>query len=153
MLFASYLRPGPLEVPAWGEVLAQAMAPGLRQRRFYFGLYPFRWQPGWQEAFRQLVPGEDPSLQVAPVLERLVFPRCRDALLNWIGRLAQLPHLRYLIPAHYEAPIACDGARLEQLAAALAARPWAPEQDSWATLARLDDTLLKLGLVPRHPQG
>lgn len=153
VLFASYLRPAPLEVPGWGEVLALAMAPGLRHPRFYFGLYPFRWQPHWQEAFRELVPGDQLRLQVAPVLERLVFPRCRGALVEWIGRLAQLPDLRWLISAHYEAPVACDAARLADLARELVTRPWAPEQDSWATLARIDHTLLKLGLVPRSPQS
>ncbi|MFM7512425.1 MAG: DUF4336 domain-containing protein [Cyanobium sp.] len=152
VLFASYLRPAPLEVPGWGEVLAQAMAPGLRQRRAYFGIYPFRWQPDWQEAFRQLVPADQPNLQVAPVLERMVFPRCRGALVDWIGRLAELPELRWLIPAHYEAPVACDAGRLRQLAEELLSRPWAPEQGSWATLARLDNTLLRFGLVPRNPQ-
>jgi hypothetical protein len=152
VLFASYLRPAPLEVPGWGEVVAQAMAPGLRRPRAYFGLYPFRWQDQWQEAFRELVPDDQPRLQVAPVLERLVFPRCRGALVDWIERLAQLPDLRWLIPAHYEAPVACDGARLADLAQQLLSRPWAPEQESWATLARLDQTLLRLGLVPRDPQ-
>ena len=152
VLFASYLRPAPLEVPGWGEVVAQAMAPGLRRPWAYFGLYPFRWQDQWQEAFRELVPDDQPRLQVAPVLERLVFPRCRGALVDWIERLAQLPDLRWLIPAHYEAPVPCDGARLADLAQQLLSRPWAPEQENWATLARLDQTLLRLGLVPRDPQ-
>jgi hypothetical protein len=72
---------------------------------------------------------------------------------DWIGRLAELQEVRWLIPAHYEAPVACDGDRLRQLAQELLSRPWAPEQDSWATLARLDNTLLRLGLVPRNPQA
>lgn len=153
VLFASYLRPAPLELPGWGEVLAQAMAPGLRHPRAYFGLYPFRWQPGWEEEFRALVPHGQPTLQVAPVLERLVFPRCREALVAWIRDLAELPDLRWLIPAHYEAPVPCDGTRLAALADDLLSRPWAPGQASWATLARLDATLLRLGLVPRDPQA
>ena len=152
VLFASYLRPAPLEVLGWGEVMAQAMAPGLRHPRAYFGLYPFRWQPGWEEEFRALVPQGQPSLQVAPVLERLVFPRCRDALVGWIRELAELPDVRWLIPAHYEAPVPCDRRRLAGLADALLSRPWAPGQASWTTLARLDETLLRLGLVPREPQ-
>jgi hypothetical protein len=49
--------------------------------------------------------------------------------------------------------VACDAARLADLARELVTRPWAPEQDSWATLARIDHTLLKLGLVPRSPQS
>lgn len=151
VLFASYLRPDPLVVPTWGEVVAQAMQPGLRSPRSYFGLYPFRWQPGWQEAFTALVPPGPPDLQVAPVLERLVFPRARDALLAWLRQLAGLGAIRWLVPAHYEAPIACTPERLAGLADQLASRPWAPDRGSWATLARLDSALLRLGLVPEHP--
>jgi hypothetical protein len=153
VLFASYLRPARLDVPGWGEVISQALAPGLRHPRAYFGLYPFRWRSGWQEDFLALVPGEDAQLQVAPVLERLVFPRCRHALVAWIRELAQLPDLRWVIPAHYEAPVACDGQRLLDLAEALTARPWAPDQASWSTLAAIDNTLLRLGLVPRDPKA
>jgi hypothetical protein len=151
VLFASYLQPARLEVPPLREVLAQALAPGLRHPRSYFGLYPFRWCHDWEEEFRTLVPGEEPALQVAPVLERLVFPRCRDALIRWIRDLAAWPELRWLVPAHYEAPVPCDRETLAQLATTLESRPWAPDAKSWSTLARIDGALLRLGLVPREP--
>ncbi|MEX1316943.1 MAG: DUF4336 domain-containing protein [Synechococcaceae cyanobacterium] len=151
VLFASYLRPAPLTVAGWGEVLRHAFAPGLRNPRSHFGLYPFRWHPDWEDAFRELVPGDAPRLQVAPVLERLVFPRCRTALVAWIRALAELSEIRWLVPAHYEAPVPCTPERLRELADALEARPWAPDQGSWSTLARIDRTLLKLGLVPFEP--
>ncbi len=153
VLFASYLRPDPLRVPAWSEVLRQAFRPGLRSPRTYFGLYPFRWQPGWEAALEQLVPQGVPQLQVAPVLERLVFPRARGALVQWLHQLAGLPGVRWLIPAHYTAPIACAGEQLEQLAEHLDQRRWAPSDANWATLARLDGWLLRLGLVPEQPEG
>jgi hypothetical protein len=38
VLFASYLRPGPLQVPGWRELLAGVLAPGVRTQRAYFGL-------------------------------------------------------------------------------------------------------------------
>ena len=153
VLFASYLRPARLQVPGWREVLAQAFAPGLRNPRSHFGLYPFRWRDDWQEEFRALVPEGEPVAQVAPVLERLVFPRCREALVAWIRELATLDGLRWLVPAHYEAPLPCSAASLRALADGLERRPWAPDAGSWTTLARIDRTLLNLGLVPRRPQS
>lgn len=151
VLFASYLRPEQLQVPGWGEVLAQAFRPGLRRPEAYFGLYPFRWSQAWEVEFRALVPEGEPVIQVAPVLERLVLPRTRMALLQWLGQLAQLQELRWLVPAHYEAPIPCDGPALAALAEAIEERPWAPDQGSWRYLARIDSTLLKLGVVPAEP--
>ena len=41
VLFASYLRPKPLEVPSLLEVIRDAFRPGLRSARAHFGLYPF----------------------------------------------------------------------------------------------------------------
>ena len=152
VLFASYLRPDPLQVPGWRDLLSAVLAPGVRQRRAYFGIYPFRWAPNWQEDFRQLVPGSASSLLVAPVLERLVFPRCQAALVAWIRALAAQEELRWLVPAHYDAPLPCSGERLEALAASLEARPWAPDGGSWAYLAGIDRALLRLGLVPDRPE-
>jgi hypothetical protein len=152
VLFASYLRPARLQVPGWREVLGQALAPGLRNPRSYFGLYPFRWADDWQDEFRALVPAGPPQLQVAPVLERLVFPRCRGAFVAWIRELASLEGVCWLVPAHYEAPVACSGTALQALADALEQRGWAPDGDSWSTLAGIDQTLLRLRLVPLQPQ-
>lgn len=151
VLFASYLRPARLRVPALGEVLTGAMRPGLRRPDAYFGLYPFRWQPDWQEEFRALVPEGGLRIQVAPVLERLVLPRSRETLLRWLRGLAAEPGLRWLVPAHYDAPVACDGPALEALAAAIEARVWAPDGGSWSFLAGLDRALVKLGVVPTAP--
>lgn len=151
VLFASYLRPERLQVPGLLEQLRYSMAPGLRRSQAYFGLYPFQWLPGWQEEFASLVPSGGLQLQVAPVLERLVFPRCRPALLAWIRRLAALEGVRQVIPAHYEAPVPCDGAGLEALATALEARPWAPAESSWTFLASVDAALLRWGVVPEKP--
>jgi hypothetical protein len=73
VLFASYFQPAPLEVLPLAQVWSQAFRPGLRNPRSYFGLYPFRWQTGWQEAFGALLNDGQPRLQLAPVLERLVL--------------------------------------------------------------------------------
>ena len=152
VLFASYLRPERLQVPGWGEVLAQALRPGLRRPDAYFGLYPFRWTPDWEQEFRTLVPTDRPQIQVAPVLERLVLPRTREALLTWVRQLAAHEDLRWLVPAHYEGPVPCNASTLTQLAESIERRTWAPDGGSWRFLAGIDRTLLKLGVVPDQPE-
>jgi hypothetical protein len=150
-LFANFLRPAALQVPPLTTVLAQAFAPGCRGPRSHFGLYPFAWQPEWQEAFEQLVGPEPCRLQVAAVLERLVFPRNRAVLVEWLRQLAALPGLRWVVPAHYDAPVSCSGEALAALVEALEERPWAPSEGNWASLAGIDRTLLRFGLVPGDP--
>ena len=55
VLFASYLRPEPLEVPTLKQVFRHAFRPGLRSAKAHFGLYPFRWKPGWEAAAAELM--------------------------------------------------------------------------------------------------
>lgn len=148
VLFATYLRPRPLEVPPLGEVLRRCLAPGCRDARAHFGFYPFRWLPGWQDDFKALTPGGRSTLQVAAVLERLVFPRQRAALVAWIRVLAGLKELRWVVPAHHDAPVATSTQELAALADRIEANAWAPDQGAWETLAGIDNTLVRLGLVP-----
>lgn len=148
VLFASYLRPERLQLPGWRELLLQAMRPGLRRPEAYFGLYPFRWRDDWEAEFRALVPEGPPVIQVAPVLERLVLPRRRAALLGWLRGMASAAELRWLVPAHYGAPLPCTAADLARLADAIETRPWAPDSGSWSYLAGIDRTLVRLGVVP-----
>jgi Domain of unknown function (DUF4336) len=152
VLFANYLRPAPLDVPAIGEVLRHSLAPGCRQPRAHFGVYPFRWRQGWEAEAEALLRPGPPRPQVAAVLERLVFPRCRSALVAWIRELAGLEGLRLLVPAHYDAPLAVTGEELTALADELERRPWAPSGGSWQLLAGIDRLLLRLGVVPAQPQ-
>jgi len=151
VLFASYLRPEPLEVPSLQQVLRQAFRPGLRSPREHFGLYPFSWQDGWQQAAAALMGDPAPRLQVAPVLERLVLPRARQALLGWLDEVAGLESMRWLVPAHYSAPLAFTPEIANVFKEELLQRPWAPDQGSWDFLAGIDTTLLRYKLVPPDP--
>jgi hypothetical protein len=92
-----------------------------------------------------------PKLQVAPVLERLVLPRARRTLLAWLEQLEALPDLRWLVPAHYSAPLPFTSERVQQLRAELNARAWAPSEGNWSFLGALDQRLLDLKLVPSDP--
>jgi hypothetical protein len=148
VLFASYLRPRRLEIPPLPLVLRHSLAPGCREARAHFGFYPFRWLPGWQDDFEALVPSGVSTLQVPAVLERLVFPRHRHHYVQWIRRLADLEGLRWVVPAHYDAPVASSREALRALADATEARTWAPDGGAWETLAGIDDGLRRLGVVP-----
>jgi hypothetical protein len=148
--FANYLRPNCLEVPSLREVLADAFAPGCRNAQSHFGLYPFRWLTGWEHQAARLTfqPGEPAILQLAPVLERLVFVRQKDRFLQWLDTLISCPSVRRLIPAHYDAPVAIDNGSLRQLKDDIQARQWAPDDGSWKLMARIDQVLQSFGIVP-----
>ncbi|BEV36412.1 DUF4336 domain-containing protein [Synechococcus sp. M16CYN] len=152
VLFASYLRPEPLLVPTLGEVAHYAMRPGLRSARSHFGLYPFRWKDDWRAAANNLMGDHEPLLQVAPVLERLVLPRAQTTFLTWLERLSQYTRVRWLIPAHYSAPLAFTSERIQRLREQLIVRDWAPSDHSWKFLASIDQRLLDFGIVPTQPE-
>ena len=151
VLFASYLRPKPLEVPGLLELLRDAFKPGLRSLKAHFGLYPFRWESGWQAAANDLMGTDEPRLQVAPVLERLVLPRAQSALLDWLRQLSTCSELLWLVPAHYSAPLAFDQQVRQQLLSELSERNWASSSDNWEFLGSIDQRLLELGVVPNQP--
>ena len=151
VLFASYLRPEPLEVPGLVEVIRQAFKPGLRSLRTHFGIYPFAWRPGWEAAAEALMGDDSPRLQVAPVLERLVLPRARAALLDWLDRLADQQDMRWLVAAHYAAPVPFAPEHVQELKRELLGREWAPSSGNWEFLGKIDQRLLDLGVVPEAP--
>ena len=151
VLFASYLRPEPLEVPGTLEVLRHALRPGCRSPRSHFGIYPFAWKQGWEEAAAALMGDQLPRLQVAPVLERLVLPRARQTLMEWLTRVEQQVGLRWLVPAHYSAPLHFSPDVVAMLKQQLEQRQWAPSAGNWQFLGSIDKRLLELGVVPENP--
>jgi len=152
VLFASYLRPEPLEVPSLPDVLRHAFRPGLRSAKAHFGLYPFQWTSGWEAAAAALMGDAEPKIQVAPVLERLVLPRAKESLLDWLEQLGQWSDLRWLVSAHYSAPISFTANTLRSLVQDLTERPWAPSTSNWEFLGSIDQRLLDLGVVPEQPR-
>ena len=94
---------------------------------------------------------EAPKLQVAPVLERLVLPRAKEALLQWLQELSGLAELRWLVPAHYSAPVTFTPETVQHLLASLQQRDWAPSSGNWEFLGSIDQRLLDLGVVPDQP--
>ena len=104
-LFAFYFRPSTLDVADTGEMLKAARHAPDRSRRNYFGLYPFRWQAGWQQSFDALQGGG--RLVVAPILQTLIFNRGPEEVLQWAKWIATW-QFEQIIPAHLDAPVAAD---------------------------------------------
>jgi hypothetical protein len=102
-LFGCYFRPSSLAVLGTGPTLRAAGMAGDRSAQAYFGLYPFAWQPGWEDSFHALRGGG--RLFVAPVLQRLILNRQPELVLDWADRVMRWP-FRRVIPCHYEAPLA-----------------------------------------------
>ena len=144
LLLSLYLRPDCLELPPLSSCLGDALAPGLRNRRSYFGLYPFRWRDDWQDCVHRVVRGGTP--QVAPILERLVFPRRRAAMAHWLAALADLPATQ-LVPCHFRAPVPLAKDSLRQVLENWCRGPRQDDASISGFLQRLDRTLVAAGLV------
>ncbi|MEL6231347.1 MAG: DUF4336 domain-containing protein, partial [Cyanobacteria bacterium J06627_3] len=105
-LFAFYFRPNALKEPEWRHVWQARKHASDRSKQAYFGLYPFAWEPGWQQSFERL--SDNGRLVVAPVLQSLIFNRGAQAVLDWADQVGRLSFER-VIPCHLDAPIKTDG--------------------------------------------
>ncbi len=151
VLFASFLKPANLSIPSIPEILRNSFKPGLRNSRSHFGLYPFSWQKGWEDSAKELIGERTPLLQVAPVLERLVFPRAKEVLIQWFDELISIKRMKWLISAHHSAPIRFTPNQVRDLKSKLLKRPWADSKGNWGFLDGVDKRLLKRGVVPQDP--
>jgi len=152
-LFAFYFRPSTLQVATTGEMLREAKQAPVRSRQYYFGFYPFRWQPDWSQSFQALHNGG--QLQVAPILKTLIFNRGPAAVLDWAKAVATWQFER-IIPAHLEAPIAATPAQFLEAfeflrAAATDPPPPLPGAD-FELLLQIEQLLLSRGIA-RPRQG
>jgi hypothetical protein len=101
-LFALYFRPSTLEIPKWSSVFRESLTALDRSRKGYFGLYPFRWQSGWERSFDIL--RQNGRLLVAPILQTVILNRHPVATIEWIDRICEWDFDR-IIPCHFDAPI------------------------------------------------
>ncbi len=150
-LFASFLKPEKLSIPSINKILLHAFKPGLRNPRSHFGVFPFSWQEGWEQSAKDLIGARQPNIQIAPVIERLVFPRSKDVFLDWLDQLKSLNGIRWLISAHYKAPVTFTPRQIKLLIKKISSEAWATDKGNWRFLDALDKTLLKRGIVPSDP--
>lgn len=101
-LFSFYFRPNALDTVPLGQAFRESLRVGDRSRRAFYGIYPFRWKPTWQQSFEALRGNGRPF--VAPILQTLILNRDPEATLAWVDQVAQLDFER-IIPAHLDAPL------------------------------------------------
>jgi hypothetical protein len=152
VLFASYLRPEKLEIPKIKEIFGNAFKPNLRNKKAHFGIYPFSWQKGWELSAKKLVGEKKPFIQVAPVIERLVFPRAKKTFITWLNKLESLNGLSWLISAHYSGNIRFTKNDIKTLKIKIDKSKWAEKGGDFGFLSWLDGKLLKFGVVPKDPR-
>ncbi len=151
VLFASYLRPEKLEIPNIKDILINSFKPNLRNKRAHFGIYPFSWQKGWELSAKKIVGEKTPLIQIAPVIERLVFPRAKKAFISWLKSVESLQGMSWLISAHYCGKVSFTQSKAKSLRLKIDKSNWANDEGNLGFLSWLDRKLLKIGVVPRNP--
>ncbi|MBD2308539.1 DUF4336 domain-containing protein [Chroococcidiopsis sp. FACHB-1243] len=148
-LFAIYFRPRAVETSGLVQMWRDVAKAKERSRQAYFGLYPFRWQAGWQQSFNQLRGNGRPF--VAPILQTLIFPQAPKQVLDWADKVATWDFGR-IISCHLDAPIATTPdefrqafACLEQNARTSQNAPL-PEED-FGFLRQLETFLVRYGVA------
>ena len=151
VLFASYLMPEKLEIPKIKEIFGNSFKPNLRNKRAHFGIYPFSWQKGWELSAMKIVGKKTPLIQIAPVLERLVFPRARKAYISWLNKVESLQGISWLISAHYCGKVRFSKYEIKTLKDKINKSDWANNEGDLSFLSWLDQKLLNIGVVPKNP--
>jgi hypothetical protein len=149
-LFAMYFRSSVLDIPSLGKILKNAWRSPHKSAQNYWGLYPFQWQPNWQDAFRRL--RQNGQLLVAPILQTLILNRAPKETLEWADTVASW-NFNQVIPCHFAAPVAATPTEFRRAFNFLEADHQLdssanlPEADL-VTLKKIDAFLYKPGIVP-----
>ena len=151
VLFASYLMPEKLEIPKIKEIFGNSFKPNLRNKRAHFGIYPFSWQKGWELSAMKIVGKKTPLIQIAPVLERLVFPRARKAYISWLNKVESLKGISWLISSHYCGKVRFSKYEIKTLKDTINKADWANSEGDFSFLSWFDQKLLDIGVVPKNP--
>ena len=151
VLFASFLRPYMLKIPSISEIIRNSFKPGLRNPKSHFGIYHFSWQEGWEQSAKELIGSNKPLLQLAPVIERLIFPRAKDSFLEWLKQIDSIRGIKWLIPAHYNSLISFNHNQIRLLKIKLEKKEWPQSIENWKFLDWFDKKLIKLKIVPNDP--
>jgi len=152
LLFANFFRPSSVVIPGIPELISDFRAGRNRMATNHFGFFPFRWTHEWQTESNHLLKRctHPAPFTLAPVLEKLVFSRCKHEFINWLYSLSELNDVQILIGAHYDAPKAVKHQQFKALAESIEQQRWAPSDGSWSLLGSLDQFLLRAGIIPEN---
>ncbi|MEH2327143.1 MAG: DUF4336 domain-containing protein [Nostoc sp.] len=150
-LFAIYFRPSVLEVTPIGKMFRDALKAPQRSLKTYFGLFPFRWQETWKQAFDALRGQGRPF--VAPILQILIFPQAPRQVLNWADTVASWD-FQQIISCHFDSLIFANPRQFRQAFAFLEKNPSVSKDFSSSDQPLLEEDLrfikeLEAGLVKR----
>ena len=59
----------------------------------------------WEESKEVIIGDNSPKIQIAPVLQRLIFPRSKELLSCWLNVVKNFEGMKYLVSAHYSSPL------------------------------------------------
>ena len=150
VLFASYLRPSKLKIPSLNHIFKYSFKEGLRNKKSHFGIYPFLWDKDWETSVLEIVGNNSPKLQIAPVLQRLIFPRSKRLLSNWLNIVKNFKGLKYLVSAHYYSPINFSEEDCQKLIKEINSDEWSKKTEDNKFLCNFYERLYKLGVIPEN---
>ena len=91
-----------------------------------------------------------PKIQVAPVLQKLIFPRSKEVLLKWLENIKSFEDMEYLIPAHFSAPIKFTKEDCQKLINEVNSQKWDKLSEDNKFLITLYKKLFELGIIPEE---
>ena len=150
VLFSSFLKPGKLNIPPLKQIFKYSFKKGLRNKKSHFGIYPFLWDEDWESSLVEIMGENIPKIQVAPVLQKLIFPRSKKILIGWLENIKTYKNMEYLISAHYSAPVNFTGKDCQNLIDEINSKKWdiLPEDNKF--LISLYKRLFELGIIPKE---
>ena len=150
VLFSSFLKPGKLNIPPLKKIFKYSFKKDLRNWRSHFGIYPFLWEEDWESSLVEIMGKDTPKIQIAPVLQKLIFPRSKEVLLKWLENIKSFEDMEYLIPAHFTAPIKFTIEDCQKLINEINSQKWDKLPEDNKFLMGLYKKLFELGIIPEE---
>ena len=150
VLFSSFLKPGKLNIPPLIDILRNSFKKGLRNKKSHFGIYPFLWDKDWEDSLSEIMGKTNPKIQIAPVLQKLIFPRSKEILCKWLEKVKTFEDMEYLISAHFSAPVNFTKEDCQKLINEINSEKWDKSPEDNKFLINLYRSLFKLGIIPKE---
>ncbi|VXD14207.1 conserved hypothetical protein [Planktothrix serta PCC 8927] len=146
-LFSFYFRPSVLDTVELRDAFRESWQAPDRSKKAYFGIYPFKWKPNWQQSFEAL--RGNGRLFVAPILQTLILNRAPEETLIWANQVSEWDFNR-IIPCHFDSPIRATPNQFRQAFNFLEKNSnnnLLPQED-FELLLEIDDILNKFKITP-----
>ena len=118
--------------------------------RAHFGIYPFLWDENWDSSLEDIMGEDMPKIQIAPVLQKLIFPRSKEKLILWLENIKTFKDVKYLIPAHFSAPIDFTVEDSQKLINDINSEKWDKLPEDNKFLINVYKRLFELGIIPKE---